>query len=44
MCQTCDQQEQKNAKFWRTVRRALIMIANAIGERYPEHRRPEKAA
>ena len=25
-----------DAKFWRTIRRALLLIARAIDERYPD--------
>lgn len=38
MCDVCQKQKQQDAKFWRTVRRALLMVASAIAERYPEGR------
>lgn len=44
MCEQCEQRELKEARFWRTVRRALIMIVNAIADRYPEGGKNKRAA
>lgn len=44
MCQHCDRKEERDARFWRTVRRALLMIASAIADRYPEGRNNQRAA
>lgn len=44
MCERCQQQAEKDARFWRTVRRALLMVASAIAERYPEGRNNSRAA
>ena len=44
MCEVCQKQKQQDAKFWRTVRRALLMVASAIADRYPEGRNNQRAA
>jgi len=36
MCDMCKHRESKDAKFWRILRRALLMVAAGIAERYPE--------
>lgn len=38
MCEQCERREERDRAFWRTVRRALLMVASAIAERYPEGR------
>lgn len=37
MCQQCSRKEERDARFWRSVRRALLMVAGAIAKRYPEN-------
>ena len=44
MCEVCQKQKEQDARFWRTVRRALLMIASAIADRYPEGRNNSRAA
>lgn len=44
MCEVCQKQAEKDARFWRTVRRALLMVASAIAERYPEGHKHKRAA
>lgn len=36
MCEACNRREERDAKLWRTIRRALIMMAAGIAERYPD--------
>lgn len=44
MCEACRAQHEKDAKFWRTMRRALMMVASAIGDRYPESKQQDRRA
>lgn len=44
MCEACERKHEQDARFWRTVRRALIMVVNAIATRYPEEKRNQRAA
>lgn len=43
MCEQCTNQRERDARFWRTVRRAILMIAAAIAERYPEEQNKRAA-
>lgn len=43
MCEQCQTKAEQDARFWRAVRRALLMVANAIAERYPEGQKQNRA-
>jgi hypothetical protein len=44
MCEQCRQARERDAQFWRVVRRALLMVASAIAKRYPEEQQQERKA
>ncbi len=44
MCQCCREKEARDARFWRALRRALMMAVKAIGDRYPDSGEDRRAA
>ena len=44
MCEQCQAKAEQDARFWRAVRRALLMVASAIADRYPEGHKHKRAA
>lgn len=44
MCDQCRVQQERDRKFWMAIRRAILMIAQAIADRYPDTRDRQKAA
>lgn len=44
MCEQCQKQAERDARFWRAMRRALMAAAKAIAERYPENNQSDRRA
>lgn len=44
MCDVCRAREARDARFWKSLRRALLMVASAIAERYPEREQQDRRA